>query len=183
MLLTLVETPPEGEDWIHEVKYDGYRTLVAVDGAHTQAFTRNGHDWTSKNAPIVHEAACLKCDTAVLDGEMIVQNQDGISDFGALRGAIRSDPERLILYCFDLLMLNGRDLRGLALTDRRRRLQDLVGNHPESRIHFSEELVGNGLAAFPQPSAWASRALSRSAQRAATCPASARSYGRRPKPS
>ena len=97
---------------------------------------------------IVHEAAGLRCDTAILDGEMIVQNQDGVSDFGALRSAITAAPERLILYAFDLLMLNGKDLRGLALTDRRKRLQDLVGHHPESRIHFSEDLVGNGPEVF-----------------------------------
>ena len=112
MLLTLVETPPEGEDWVHEIKYDGYRTILAIDGADTRAFTRNGHDWSGKYAEIVHEAAVMRCDTAVIDGEMIVQNHEGVSDFRALRSAITMAPERLVLYAFDLLMLNGRDLRG-----------------------------------------------------------------------
>ena len=148
MLPTLVESPPEGDDWLHEIKYDGYRTIVAVDGVDTRAYTRNGHDWSAKYDMIVHEAAGLRCDTAILDGEMIVQNQDGVSDFGALRSAITAAPERLILYAFDLMMLNGKDLRGLALTERRKHLQDLVGHHPESRIHFSEDLVGNGPEVF-----------------------------------
>ena len=148
MLPTLVESPPEGDDWLHEIKYDGYRTIVAVDGDDTRAFTRNGHDWSAKYDMIVHEAAGLRCDTAILDGEMIVQNQDGVSDFGALRSAITAAPERLILYAFDLMMLNGKDLRGLALTERRKHLQDLVTADPESRIHFSEDLVGNGPEVF-----------------------------------
>ena len=78
MMPTLVESPPEGEDWLHEIKYDGYRTIVAVDGVDTRAYTRNGHDWSAKYDMIVHEAAGLRCDTAILDGEMIVQNQDGV---------------------------------------------------------------------------------------------------------
>ena len=116
MLPTLIESPPEGDDWVHEIKYDGYRTIVAVDGVDTRAFTRNGHDWSAKYNMIVHQAAGLRCDTAILDGEMIVQNQDGVSDFGALRSAITAAPQRLILYAFDLMMLNGKDLLGLALT-------------------------------------------------------------------
>ena len=68
-----------------------------------------------------------------------------------MRSAITAAPERLILYAFDLMMLNGRDLRGLALTERRKHLQDLVGHHPESRIHFSEDLVGDQLS---QRSTW-----------------------------
>lgn len=106
MMPTLVEAPPEGDDWIHEVKYDGYRTLVAIDGSSTQAFTRNGFDWSAKYRPIVDEARDLPCSSAIIDGETIVQNTEGVSDFAALRSAIRWHPERLVLYAFDLVMLD-----------------------------------------------------------------------------
>jgi bifunctional non-homologous end joining protein LigD len=114
MMPTLVDEPPEGDCWLHEIKYDGYRTIVAVDGENTKAFTRNGHDWSAKYAPIVEEAASLKCRTAILDGEMVVQDENGVSDFAELRSAIRWSPQRLILYAFDLLMIDGMDLRRKA---------------------------------------------------------------------
>src|SRR4051794_31847515 len=118
MLPTLAEKPPEGDGWIHEIKYDGYRTMIAVNGAETRAFTRNGHDWSRKYGPIIHEAAALRCKTAILDGELIVQNAKGISDFAALPQTIRFYPERLVYYAFDLLMLDGVDLRREPLSER-----------------------------------------------------------------
>jgi DNA ligase D-like protein (predicted ligase) len=148
MLLTLVEAPPEGEEWIHEIKYDGYRTVLALNRDDSRAFTRNGHDWTAKYRPIVDEAAALPCRTAILDAEMVVQGKGGVTDFRALRSAIRSHPERLVLYAFDLLMLDGLDLRRRPLLERRQRLQDLLGNDPDGRIHFSGEMRGKGRAFF-----------------------------------
>jgi DNA ligase D-like protein (predicted ligase) len=146
MLPTLVDTPPDGDDWIHEIKYDGYRTVVAVDGADSRAYTRSGLDWSDRYAPLVHAAAGLRCDTAILDGEMVVEDARGISDFGALRRAIRSDPERLVLVVFDLVMLDGTDLRREPLLDRRRRLEDLLAGEGEGRLRFSGDLVGRGPA-------------------------------------
>ena len=148
MLLTLADKPPEGDDWIHEIKYDGYRTILAVDGPRTRAFTRNGFDWTAKYGPIVSEAAALPCSTAIIDAEMIVQNAEGVSDFHDLRSAIRTQPERLALYAFDLLMLDGHDLRSMDLTERRHLLEDLIGHEAEGRIHFSSSVEGNGAEFF-----------------------------------
>ena len=108
--------------------------MAAVDGVDTRAYTRNGHDWSAKYDMIVHEAAGLRCDTAILDGEMIVQNQDGVSDFGALRSAITAAPERLDPLCLRPDDAERKDLRGLALTERRKHLQDLVG-HPSREPH------------------------------------------------
>src|SRR3954466_8205016 len=98
MLPTLVEKSPEGDAWIHEIKYDGYRTILAVDRDRTCAFTRRGHDWTDEYRPIIEAAKQLPCKSAIIDGEMIVQNAAGLSDFGALRRAIKREPHRLILY-------------------------------------------------------------------------------------
>src|SRR4051794_28770843 len=148
MLLTLVDDAPVGDEWIHEIKYDGYRTIVAADGAQTKAFTRNGHDWSAKYAPIVEAARDLSCKSAILDGELIVQDEDGLSNFKALRSAIRASPERLALMAFDLLMLDGRDLRQQPLLARRQRLQELVGSGHEGRIHFSTHTTGDGPTFF-----------------------------------
>jgi bifunctional non-homologous end joining protein LigD len=145
LLPTLVDVPPEGDQWEHEIKYDGYRTLVAVDHGKGRAFTRNGHDWTSRYVPVVGEACRLRCRSAAIDGEMVVQDEAGRSDFFAFQSDVSaSHTDRLIFYAFDLLELGGQDLRGETLRDRRARLRDLVGRHsPDARIQYSEALAGS----------------------------------------
>jgi DNA ligase D-like protein (predicted ligase) len=145
---TLVDAPPPGEGWIHEVKHDGYRTLIAVDGASTRAFTRNGHDWSRQYRPIVDAAAQLPCRSAVIDGEMVVQDEAGRSDFHAMRAAVTREPERLVLFAFDLPMLDGRDLRDEPLRERRRILRDLIGSAGGTQIGFSGEVAGTGPEVF-----------------------------------
>jgi bifunctional non-homologous end joining protein LigD len=88
MMPTLVAKPPEGEGWTHEVKYDGYRTELIVDDGQARAFTRNGHDWTKRYRAIADAAAALPVGDGIIDGEMVVQDESGITDFQALRGAI-----------------------------------------------------------------------------------------------
>ncbi len=144
MLPTLVDVAPDGGEWIHEIKYDGYRTKLALAGKAAHAFTRNGFDWTTKYEPVVNAAQGLRCRSAVIDGEMCVQNAAGVTDFKALRSAVKSAPERLVLFGFDLLMLDGRDLRAEPLVNRRRRLRDLIGADATARIAFSGEHVGEG---------------------------------------
>src|SRR5215210_3085164 len=85
----MVDQPPEGTDWIHEVKHDGYRTVVVVDRGEARAYTRNGFDWSDRYPGIVSSAAKLKCRSAILDGEVIVQDARGVSDFESLKSAIR----------------------------------------------------------------------------------------------
>src|SRR5215207_7350729 len=148
MMPTLVDEPPEGEGWIHEVKHDGYRTILAVEGAATRAFTRNGHDWTKRYLPIVATAAQLPCSTAIVDGEMVVQDPHGRADFQAMRAALSREPERLAFFAFDLLMLDGRDLRNEPLHERRRLLQDLVGSAELPQFAFSREVPGTGPEVF-----------------------------------
>lgn len=95
-LPSLVEQPPEGAQWIHEVKHDGYRTLLAVQRGSVVAYTRNGFDWTDRYPRIVEAAASLRCKSAMLDGEVILQNGRGASDFEALQAALRSKRTPLI---------------------------------------------------------------------------------------
>ena len=118
----LVDQPPEGADWIHELKHDGYRTLLATSRGTAVAYTRNGHDWTDQYPGIVAAAARLRCKSAMLDGEVIVQDARGASDFEALQSALRRRGAPLIFYAFDLLHLDGRDCRNEPLLERRRKL-------------------------------------------------------------
>lgn len=149
MLPTLVDVPPAGDDWLHEVKYDGYRTQIVIDGAARRAFTRNGHDWSAKYAPLLGAAELLGCRRAIIDGEIIVQDEEGRSDFPALRTAIGRSPERLVFMAFDLLHLDGRDLRPFAVEQRRERLEELLGGFdPANPIHFSADVRGGGVQFF-----------------------------------
>ncbi|MBX3575445.1 MAG: ATP-dependent DNA ligase [Mesorhizobium sp.] len=143
MLPTLVDEAPEGNEWIHEIKYDGWRTQIVIDHGSIKVFTRNGHDWTDKFAPIAAAAASLPAFTAILDGEMIVTDVEGKPDFGALKGAIKAAPGRLTFVAFDLLLWNGRDLRARKLIERRRQLWSLV-EPAQGKIQFSHEIVGEG---------------------------------------
>src|SRR5688500_12293047 len=104
---TLTDDPPSGEGWIHELKHDGYRTLVTLDRGEARAFTRRGHDWTHRYRSIVEAVAKLPCEAAVLDGEVIVQDAAGVADFNALQNALAGAPGRLLYVVFDLLHLNG----------------------------------------------------------------------------
>jgi DNA ligase D-like protein (predicted ligase) len=151
MLPTLAQEPPAGDNWLHELKHDGFRTQLVLTGSNRRAFTRNGLDWSERYGFVLEDAARLGCSSAVIDGEMIVQDDQGRSDFDSLPEAIRDSPERLIFYAFDLLSLDGEDRRRETVLDRRSRLRELVGQHdPSFRIQFSEHLVGAGPAFFQQ---------------------------------
>jgi ATP-dependent DNA ligase len=145
-LATLVEHPPKRANWIHEIKHDGYRTLLIVDRREARAYTRNGFDWSDRYPGIIRAGLKLGCRSAIIDGEVIVQDADGASDFEALSSAIRWQPDKLILYAFDLLHLNGRDLRSAPLLERRAKLNELIPReHP---FLFSEEFTGDAAAFF-----------------------------------
>jgi len=81
MLPTLVQDPPTGDRWLHEIKHDGYRTQLQLNGGERLAFTRNGFDWSDRYAPILEDARRLKCRSAIIDGEVIVQDAQGRADF------------------------------------------------------------------------------------------------------
>src|SRR6186997_483595 len=96
-LATAVDYPPPRAGWIHEVKHDGYRTLLIIERRKARAYTRNGFDWTDRYVGITKAAAKLDCRSAIIDGEVIVQNQLGVSDFETLNSAVRWYPQTLIL--------------------------------------------------------------------------------------
>ncbi|MER9257916.1 ATP-dependent DNA ligase, partial [Mesorhizobium sp. M0619] len=146
LMPTLVENPPEGEGWTHEVKFDGYRSQMIIDEDGTRIYTRNGHDWTAKYRDLVGEAKSLGAESAIVDGEIIVLNEAGLSDFGDLRKAITRRQQDLYFVAFDLLHLNGHDLRDMALEERREILASMI--ELGGRIQFSEPLPGEAKAIF-----------------------------------
>lgn len=150
MLPTLVDDPPEGSEWIHEVKFDGYRSQIIREPNGSRIFTRNGFDWSAKYAPLVAAADGLAVASAIIDGEIIVPDPDtGLTDFQALRSAIRQAPETLIFVAFDLLHLNGHDLRDMTLEERRHLLEDVIGDSDTGgRFQFSERLEGSAKELF-----------------------------------
>ena len=123
-LASPVDQPPEGKHWIHEIKHDGYRSQVVLDRGQVRVVSRNGYDWTERYPSLVRAAMKLNCRSAIIDGEAIVQNGDGASDFEALGSALRQRPHSIILYAFDLLHLDGKDLRQHALSERRASLKN-----------------------------------------------------------
>ncbi|TGV62460.1 ATP-dependent DNA ligase, partial [Mesorhizobium sp. M2D.F.Ca.ET.160.01.1.1] len=114
-----VAKPPEGDDWIHEVKLDGYRSQIVINGPDVRIYTRRGLDWSEKYRDLVEAAKALDVETAIVDGETIVTNDAGIPDFAALRRAITRRQHDLYFVAFDLLHLNGHDLRDLGVEERR----------------------------------------------------------------
>ena len=147
-LAFLVDQPPEGQHWIHEIKHDGYRCQVLLERGGARVFTRSGYDWSDRYPSIVRAAAKLRCQSAIIDGEAIVQDGNGASDFEALSSAMRRQPHSIILYAFDIMHLDGKDLRQQALSERRSILKALLGSDEQSRIRFSEEFDGDGHALF-----------------------------------
>jgi ATP-dependent DNA ligase len=134
---------------VHEIKQDGYRTELILQGGKARAFTRRGIDWTEKYPHLVEAARALPARSAILDGEAVVQNVLGISDFHALRSALTAEPHRVIYFAFDLLHLDGNDLRAQPLRERKMRLHKLLaGRDPDFALHYSEDVEEPGPKVF-----------------------------------
>lgn len=142
-LATLVDSVPAGDRWIHEMKYDGYRTLVAIGGGEARAYTRSGLDWSDRFPTIVGAASKLKVKSALIDGEAVVLDSDGRSSFQALQGALKSAPSTIDYFAFDLLELDGEDLTDLPLLERKEKLKAILP--PTSTVmRYSDHIQGNG---------------------------------------
>src|SRR6185437_6936608 len=147
-LASPVHQPPEGKHWIHEIKHDGYRSQVVIERGKVRVFSRDGHDWRDRYPGIVRAAAILGCNSAIIDGEAVVQGENGASNFEALGSAIRRQAHSILRYAFDLLHHDGKDLRQETLTKRRAKLKRLIGDDAHNRIQFSDEFDGDGAALF-----------------------------------
>jgi bifunctional non-homologous end joining protein LigD len=145
---------PESERWLHEIKWDGYRLAIRIDHGGVRLLTRGGLDWTDRFPSILEAAKALGVTTAYLDGEAVVE-QRGIPDFGALQAALAAGPaHKALLFAFDLLHLDGRDLRREPLIERKRILEGLLeGKGTRYCIRFSEHLLRDGPALYRQAQA------------------------------
>jgi bifunctional non-homologous end joining protein LigD len=138
-LATLVDAPPSGRDWVHEVKLDGYRLECIKDGDRIRLLTRTGLDWTARFPAIAAAAARIPARRAILDGEAVALLPNGVSSFRALQQRLSEDPPGdLVYFAFDLLRLEDLDLRDLPLVDRKARLAKLLRNRrPGSALRYS----------------------------------------------
>ncbi|CAN5440470.1 DNA ligase D [soil metagenome] len=145
-LATLVDSVPTGTAWLHEVKYDGYRALVAIAGGKAKVFTRNGLDWTDKFPGVAEAAAALPVGSALIDGE-IVGFKDGKPDFSTLKDAISAGGNGLTLFAFDLLSLDGKDVTKRPNVQRKELLRPLISG-ADQRIQYAEHVIGAGEQLF-----------------------------------
>jgi bifunctional non-homologous end joining protein LigD len=152
-LATLVDRIPEGSDWVHEIKYDGYRLQARIDGDDVQLLTRNGLDWTHRFSSLRDAFRALKLRSALIDGEAVVEDDTGHSSFSqlveALRDGGRSDD--VVFYAFDLLHFDGVAVREARLVDRKRLLESALGpRRKSSQVRYSGHLEGEAEEIFTQ---------------------------------
>jgi bifunctional non-homologous end joining protein LigD len=143
-LATLHASAPSGKAWVHEIKFDGYRVQARQDRGDVRLLTRKGLNWSGRFPNIAAAVASLPARTALIDGEIVIEDEHGISTFSGLQAALKADErERFIYYVFDLLHLDGRNLSGLPLIERKAQLARLVGKQREP-IRYSEHFDGDG---------------------------------------
>lgn len=148
-LATLVSEPPAGKDWWHEIKYDGYRAICAVGDGRCRVYTRSGQDWTHKFKGVAAALCKLKVESALLDGEIVAIDADGRTSFQLLQQSLKTNGTPLTYYVFDLLQIDGRDLRPEPLRQRKAILRKLLKSPPEA-IRYSDEFVGDGNHVFAE---------------------------------
>jgi bifunctional non-homologous end joining protein LigD len=137
-LATLVESAPAGE-WLYEIKFDGYRVMARIENGNVRLITRNGHDWTHKLPKQAEALAALGLESAWLDGEMVVANEQGVPDFQALQNAFDAGSSgKIAYYLFDLPYLNGMDLRKVPVEERRAALAAVLGPNENPLLRFSD---------------------------------------------
>ena len=148
-LATLVDDVPAGNGWMHEIKFDGYRALIAAKGKTVRVYTRNGKDWTDKFGALVDTIAALDLPACLIDGEIVAHDAKGNPDFSSLQKVLKrgkgaqTAADSLALYAFDLLSLDGEDLTGLPNIERKERLEALLDT-AEPPIHVAQHVLGAG---------------------------------------
>jgi bifunctional non-homologous end joining protein LigD len=146
-LPTLVDTPPIGNQWLHEVKYDGYRIVAFLENDTARLSSRNGKDWTDRFPSVAEELSGFPADKAVIDGEIVIQLPDGVTSFQALQNALHGmETGKLMYYLFDIPYCNGYDLTETPLIDRKKYLKQLLEQmqpEPET-VRYSDHVEGSG---------------------------------------
>jgi bifunctional non-homologous end joining protein LigD len=140
-LATSVDKVPSGKRWVHEIKFDGYRVQVHLRDAAVKIFTRRGHDWTNRFRKIAADAWHVSAGSAIMDGEVVVPSADGATDFSVLQNELKGRSKQIVLVAFDLLYLNGYDLRRLPLFERKVQLRKIIS---DTDVQFSESFEVDG---------------------------------------
>jgi len=152
-LTQLVDSAPDGNGWLHEIKYDGYRMMARLDRGAVKLLTRTGLDWTHKYPAIARAVAALGARQAYLDGELCGVGPDGVTMFNIVQLASeRGNAAALVFFLFDLLYLDGEDLRSRPLIERKQRLRTLLANAAPC-LHYSDHVVGQGPAFYDKAGA------------------------------
>ena len=147
-LTQLVDAAPEGANWLHEIKYDGYRMIARLDRGAVKLLTRTGLDWTHKYPAIAKAVASLDARQAYLDGELCGVGPDGITSFNTVQlSSDRGNAAALVFFLLDLLYIDGKDLRPRPLIERKERLGALLANTAPS-LHYGDHVVGQGPAFY-----------------------------------
>src|SRR5437879_7745420 len=144
-LATSIDKVPSGDRWIHEIKFDGYRVQLHIHNDAIKVLTRRGNDWTRRFSKIAADAYLINAGSAIIDGEIVVPAADGTTDFSVLQNELRGTSTRIVMIAFDLLYLNGQDLRKLPLIDRKTHLKKLI---EKTAIQFSESFEVDGKERF-----------------------------------
>ncbi len=149
-LALLVEKPPEGESWLNEIKFDGYRLMAAIEGESIRLLTRNGLDWTKRFPGIAEAFENFPATSALVDGEAVVEDENGVSRFSALQEALseRKTASAAVFIAFDLLYLDGYSLRDVPLDDRKAILAKLLSSNRHPSLRYSDHVVGSGQAMY-----------------------------------
>jgi DNA ligase D-like protein (predicted ligase) len=142
-LAKLLDTAPDGSDWLHELKLDGYRMHARLDAGRVQILTRRGNDWTDQYPAIVSAIAGLPARNAYLDGELCGVLPDGRTAFNLIQNATDTGQGSLVFFLFDLLFLDGENLMALPLVDRKARLASLLNGAPAS-LRYDDHQIGRG---------------------------------------
>lgn len=146
-LATLVDKAPESARFEHEIKFDGYRLQARLDRGKVTLLTRKGLDWTHKFSAVAAAVGKLNARTALIDGELVSEDEGGVSRFSQLQQDLTSGrQDRMVLYAFDLLHLDGRNLMPLPLSERKAALGRLIGRKKRGALRFSESLDEQGPA-------------------------------------
>jgi bifunctional non-homologous end joining protein LigD len=152
-LATLVNSVPPGNEWLHEIKFDGYRILCRVENGEARFLTREAQDWTHRFSGLVKLAEALPPHQLFLDGEIVVLDRNGVNDFQLLQNSLKQNSSaNLVYYIFDLLHLNGRDLTSKPLLARKEELKKILPLHGRSTtgpaLCCSEHWIGRGEELF-----------------------------------
>jgi bifunctional non-homologous end joining protein LigD len=148
-LATLVSEPPTGDEWLHELKFDGYRMLAHLNRGEVRFWSRNGKDWTEKFSNLTKVVKMLPVNTAILDGEVVVLDEKGRSSFQRLQQSMGSGRVTFIYQIFDVIYLEGYSLTRTSLVERKAVVEKLLAaDKSKGQLRYSDHVIGNGAQFF-----------------------------------